>query len=239
MRPLVDGHNAIFRLGLAGADAAGLRAELLRRVARVASQATVFFDAQGSSVSAPSVEREGGLDVRFCRGAEADEAILEAVRAAAQPGQLLVVSDDRELAGRARQLGARSAGVREFLEPKGAADAPDPEPAAPRGAARDDRRYTAADFGLPSVIDLRAPGAWLAEGTGGSHVPEPPSPAAPPSPASMVPAVARPRAARRRAPPPWRPRSRAAGPCGTCSCAPIPPSPSARRPSRAARCGST
>src|SRR5688572_30589167 len=115
MHAFVDGHNAIFRLGLSAATPEDTRRLLLERVRRVTEDATVFFDAQGAPLLAPESVREGGLAVRFCRASEADAVILAAVREAARPAGLMVVTDDRELAGRARQLGARTAGVGEFL----------------------------------------------------------------------------------------------------------------------------
>ena len=159
MHAVVDGHNAIGRLGITAADDEGRRRVLLARVARVTTDATVFFDAQGAPPLAPTVDREGGLDVRFSRAREADEEILAFVRAAAQPGALLVVTDDRELSGRARQAGAKASGVAEFFASAPAPAAQEPRARAPGGAGG--RPMTAADFGLPAVIDLACAGGWL------------------------------------------------------------------------------
>jgi hypothetical protein len=139
MHALVDGHNAIGRLGLSGSDAEATRRALLQRVLRVTADATVFFDAQGAPAGAPSVQREGGLEVRFCRAREADEEILAAVRAAVRAEALLVVTDDRELAGRARQLGAKTAAVGEFLG------------ATPRGPTPSSRSAAAAEPDVASA----------------------------------------------------------------------------------------
>lgn len=181
MHALVDGHNAIGRLGIQGSVADRRRA-LLLRVARVTREATVFFDAQGASLSAPSVDREGGLEVRYCRAREADEEILAFVRGAPNPGALLVVTEDRELAGRVRQCGARSAGMDAFFARTG-----EPAPDVPGGAGggpttgRHERPLTAADFGLPPVIDLRGGPEWL------EPRPRPPAPAVPGAPAPADP----------------------------------------------------
>jgi (2Fe-2S) ferredoxin len=173
MHALVDGHNALFRLAIRAATPEEARRELLRRVAAVSRDATVFFDAMGAPLSAPGVDRDGGLEVHYCRGTEADEVILAAVRAAARPETLIVVSDDRELTGRARQLGARVSGVAAWLEP-GVAPAPSAGRPTPAGGAP----LTAADFGLPPVIDLKSAGGWLESGTGASPGGGPPAPPA-------------------------------------------------------------
>ena len=115
MHAVVDGHNVIGRLGLAAGDREAERRAVLRRVLEVTSDATVFFDAQGAPAAAPTITREGGLDVRFCRAREADEDIVAFVRAAKRPELLLVVTDDRELAGRARQLGAKTSAIAAFF----------------------------------------------------------------------------------------------------------------------------
>src|SRR5688500_14058262 len=104
MHAVVDGHNVIGRLGLKAGDRESERRSLLRRVLDVTSDATVFFDAQGAPAAAPTVTREGGLDVRFCRARDADEYIVAFVREATSPERLLGVTDDRKLARRARQL---------------------------------------------------------------------------------------------------------------------------------------
>jgi (2Fe-2S) ferredoxin len=127
--------------------------------ARVSTDATVFFDALGAPALAPSVDREGGLDVRFSRARSADEDIVAFVRAAANPAALLVVTDDRELAGRVRQVGARASTVAGFFGPAATTDAHEPREEVPGGAGG--RPMTAADFGLPPVIDLGSASGWL------------------------------------------------------------------------------
>lgn len=146
MRVLIDGHNAIHRLKLRGPDHASLRRLLLVRVAEREPQAIVFFDAREVPPGLFGHAREGGIRVEYVRGRDADSAILDEVR---DGPDALVVSDDRELAGRARQLGARACSVREFF---GA----EPPREKPRG--RLPRRMPPMepkDFGLPDEVDLR------------------------------------------------------------------------------------
>jgi (2Fe-2S) ferredoxin len=181
MHALVDGHNAIGRLGITAADDEGRRRTLLHRVARLTSDATVFFDARGAPLLAPAVDREGNLEVRFSRARAADEDIVAFVRAAANPGALLVVTDDRELAGRARQAGAKSTGVAEFFAAGGAP--PGEEPRAREASSAGGRPLTAADFGLPPVIDLACTGGWVDERVPPARAAAAPAPAPGPAPA--------------------------------------------------------
>ncbi|MHC4548281.1 MAG: NYN domain-containing protein [Planctomycetota bacterium] len=146
MRVLIDGHNALGALRVRAETHEAMRETLLRRVAAASPQATVFFDAPGSS--APG--RRFGVQVRYCR--DADAAILEAVREAEAPGRLVVVTDDREVAGRAAQLGAQVMNVAQFFGP--------PEATAPTGRRRPPParpRFTPRDFGLPDEVDLSDP----------------------------------------------------------------------------------
>ncbi|MCU0725053.1 MAG: NYN domain-containing protein [Planctomycetes bacterium] len=150
MKLLVDGHNAIHALGLGTEDHEAAREMLARRVAEAAEgEAVVFFDARSAPRGLPAGGRLCGVAVRFCRKATADEEIVAEVRRAQHPSDLLVVTGDRELAGRVRQLGARTAPVARLLDP---ASRP-PEPEKPRAGAD----LSPEDFGLPERVNLKHP----------------------------------------------------------------------------------
>jgi predicted RNA-binding protein with PIN domain len=154
LRILVDGHNAMGALRLRGDTHEALRDALLRRVAARAPGATVFFDAQQAPDVVFDFAKPHGLNVVYCRRREADEAILEEVRSAGRPHLVLVVTNDREVSGKARQLGAKTSRVREFFGAARDADpAPDREPFPPGGGPA----YEPGDFGLPDQIDLDDP----------------------------------------------------------------------------------
>ena len=156
MRVLIDGHNALFALQVTGKTHEEQRHALLRLVGAVAPHAVVYFDARDAPPDAFSPASELGVKVRYCKDREADTAILEAVEDADAP--LLVVSNDRELCGRAKQLGARAAAVHEFFEKAsrgregrtklegGAGDRVPPPGEVPR--------FKPSDFGLPDFVDL-------------------------------------------------------------------------------------
>ena len=156
MRVFVDGHNALFALRVRGETHEEQRRELLRRVAERTPRATVFFDAR----HAPHRVGDGlGLSAVFCRDRDADAEIVDAVREAENPREVTVVSNDRELTGRAAQLGARVLRVHEFFGGRetGSRSAPEDPGGRPR-ILRGRWRFVPADFGLPDYVDLDDPG---------------------------------------------------------------------------------
>ncbi len=153
MRVLIDGHNALAALDIEGRDHEQQRRRLLRRVREQDPEACVYFDARGAPPDMPRSFREEGVRVVYCRKREADEVILADVDQATQPRRALVVTDDRELAGRARLLGARSSHVREFVARRKKPSPQDDEERKPTGPGG----FTASDFGLPDEIDLDGP----------------------------------------------------------------------------------
>ena len=147
----IDGHNALHVLGIdAGnheADRGALVRDVRERVRRLTPGATVFFDGHPPGGEFAATQNRG-VNVVFSLSREADEAIVDAVRDADQAGQVLVVTDDRELARRVSQLGAKTAGVRSFFtRAEGRVAESDEKPS-------DSGGFTPADFGLPDVIDL-------------------------------------------------------------------------------------
>jgi hypothetical protein len=79
---------------------------------------------------------------------EADRAILDRVLEAQQPGALLVVTNDLEMARKARQLGAKTTSVDEWFDP-GEGPAPDDKP--------DPGGLSPEDFDLPKFVNLDHP----------------------------------------------------------------------------------
>lgn len=168
-RVLLDGHNAMHRLGLGDGPQKARRDEIIRRFSRLAPDATIYFDGHRDSGDDPHPNtRVGSVRVVYCNDREADDEILDAVREHATPSRLLVVSDDRRVTGTAKQHGARISGVRDFFgrAPIGG------RAAAARRAPRDilhdleggerveprtrsvGKAFTPADFGLPDEVDL-------------------------------------------------------------------------------------
>lgn len=158
MRFIVDGHNAIYRLRLPGDGIADLRRGLVKLVrAHVRRGAQVIFDGHPES-GAFGRSDEDGVDVRYAGDREADEEIADVIRATRTPSRFTVVTDDLGLARRVEQMGAQSVRVRDFFDDDEDARADDDtKPHGRRATAG----FTAADFGLPDVIDLDAPPASL------------------------------------------------------------------------------
>ena len=119
VRWLVDGFNVLHAGVLRGDDRRGwwrgeMRARLLERVAGfedAAAELWVVFDGPG-----PGEEAEiASLRPRVVFAPSADDWLLAAVRAAADPAAIVVVTADRQLADRARHRGARVVSPRVFL----------------------------------------------------------------------------------------------------------------------------
>ncbi|MHC4959715.1 MAG: NYN domain-containing protein [Planctomycetota bacterium] len=151
MRVLIDGHNVIGALRLKARSHEEVRENLLRRVRSVAPDAKVYFDARDAPPGLASPASEFGVRVQYCRRREADAAILEEVRDADDAREIVVVTNDREVGGVARQHGARHKRVQEFFGAPDAADAEKPR------AIQERIRFDPSDFGLPDEVDLANP----------------------------------------------------------------------------------
>jgi len=118
-RWLVDGFNVLHAGVLRGNDRRGwwreeARARLLARVAGfddAEAELWVVFDGPGPGADA----ERASLRPRVVFAPSADEWLLAAVREAADPAALVVVTADRQLADRARHRGARVVSPRAFL----------------------------------------------------------------------------------------------------------------------------
>src|SRR5262245_22126773 len=126
----VDGYNLILRKGWdKELTLSQARERLLRAVVPTGLPTRVYFDASrdrvtGSNVTSPSTK----VTPVFVRSGTADDAMIADLRAVRAP-DVTLVTDDRELRGRARQVGANALGVDKFLERIDVANAP---PAPPR-----------------------------------------------------------------------------------------------------------
>jgi len=118
-RWLVDGFNVLHAGVLRGNDRQGwwreeARARLLSRVAAFedgAAELWVVFDGRGPLAEAELASQRP----RVVFAPSADEWLLAAVRDADDPGAVVVVTADRQLADKARHRGARVVSPRAFL----------------------------------------------------------------------------------------------------------------------------
>lgn len=117
---IVDGYNATRAVGLGGKSLENERKELIRFLAQSRPQGsannrvTVFFDSR-ENIFSPT-ERQAGIEIRFSRGRSADDAIVDFVEEAANPKEIVLVTNDRGLKQRIQGTGAKTLGVQEFLE---------------------------------------------------------------------------------------------------------------------------
>ncbi len=133
---LLDGNNLI---GIARrtsrpseADRSALIAEVAQRLRATKARATIFFDGPAGERTASL----GSLTVRVPAAGTADDAILTALGRMRTPREAIVVTADRDLARRARDMGAKICPPSEFFERFGQA-AHGPAPGRAGGAPVD------------------------------------------------------------------------------------------------------
>lgn len=118
MHYLIDGYNVAHWLAKdPDAAPAVLRAVLMRAlVARRphdAESLRIFWDVRRPD---PAIPANSYLDWCTVHNVpDADAAIVDAVHAADAPSRVVVVSRDREVTGRSRQLGARTMGPKDLF----------------------------------------------------------------------------------------------------------------------------
>ncbi len=114
MPVLLDGNNLLHRLPQDRRSRKDVRRAALDLVRREGVRVTVVFDGPPPA-GTPEREALGSVTVVYAGSSSADEVILRRV-SGARRGQLTVVTDDRELARRARQAGARVQPVASWLD---------------------------------------------------------------------------------------------------------------------------
>lgn len=114
-RWIVDGMNVIGSRPTGWwHDRPGAMQQLVHELAALDEPVTVVFDGRPFGV-----QDAGEIDVRFAsrRGRNAaDDDIAALVADAAEPGELVVVTSDRELEDRVREHGAQVMGAKRFRE---------------------------------------------------------------------------------------------------------------------------
>jgi predicted RNA-binding protein with PIN domain len=167
---LVDAYNAMFRLfGEVPEDRDEARRHLLRLTRAAAlehrprggalERVHLVFDTNPGAERTGLASRSGKVSWLYAEGS-ADEEIVAYLREhGGRSGghAITVVTDDRELAGRARQHGASTLSVRAFYGDVVEAEEP-PAPRPPPPSARALPPLGPADFGLPEgPLDLDDP----------------------------------------------------------------------------------
>ena len=125
MAYLLDGNNLIGSvLGVSrpsAADRQSLVAEIADRLRRTRARATIYFDGPAGEGAASL----GALTVRGSGPEGADAAIVRAVAQARAPGEMTVVTADRELSRRVRDAGGKVSAPADFFRRFGKAGEPE------------------------------------------------------------------------------------------------------------------
>ncbi len=155
---LIDAHNALHRLGGCPENAEAQRKSILAKVRETLTarkggiargdRVHLVFDAAKGGPHAGNEGKDGVVSWSYATGSADDEivGILHDAGGKREGMDVVLVSDDRELRGRASQLGSRSLHVHEWFGAKDEAERRAEEASGPP--------LTAADFGLPETIDL-------------------------------------------------------------------------------------
>jgi hypothetical protein len=125
----LDGNNLIGRERKAPGsreDRDALVREVSDRLRATQARVVLFFDGSGDPVSL------GSLSVRFAGTGTADDAILQQIGRSARPQEITVVTEDRDLARRARDAGARTSAAADFWKRFGAGTRTSPAPGGER-----------------------------------------------------------------------------------------------------------
>ena len=126
---ILDGYNVLLRWGgfrekmQEGGIEDGRRRlvqflEVQRPQGSLRNRVTVVFDGRSQVVGNWRQPQSRMVRVLFSQDEPADEQIVRMVGQEEAPSQVVVVTDDRPLAARVRQFGAKIVSVREFMQKK-------------------------------------------------------------------------------------------------------------------------
>lgn len=113
-------------------DRRALVSEVSERLRRTRARAVLFFDGPGDRRTSL-----GSLSIREAGASGADEAILREIGRARAPGEIIVVTEDRDLSRRVRDAGAITLSPDEFWSRFGTGQEP---------SGRDDARVDVEDW---------------------------------------------------------------------------------------------
>ncbi len=91
------------------------------------NRVTIVFDGQAGVIGDWRGASHRSIRVIFTEGESADDRILKLIEGENEPGQTVIVTDDRELSYRTRQLRAKTLSVKEFLAKRKPEETPPPD----------------------------------------------------------------------------------------------------------------
>jgi predicted RNA-binding protein with PIN domain len=117
-------------------DRQALVSEVSERLRQTRARAVLFFDGPGEKRSSL-----GSLSIHEAGASGADEAILREIGRARAPGEITVVTEDRDLTRRVRDAGAKTLSPDKFWSRFGAGQRPSPRDDAAKVDVEDWERY--------------------------------------------------------------------------------------------------
>jgi predicted RNA-binding protein with PIN domain len=120
MHYYIDGYNFLFRLSNKKLPLEKKRNLLLitlnEEIEKLGLNITIVFDSSDKLRDMPSRGHLDALEIVYTtKNQTADDYILKAIENSAYPQNETVVSSDRELTGRSKQLGAKILSIEQFL----------------------------------------------------------------------------------------------------------------------------
>ncbi len=128
MPVLIDGNNLLHQLETKNASRTDVRRAVLDACRHERMRVTVVFDGPPPA-GTPTRELLGSVTVLYAGSSSADDVIVRQLPRGVEARNWVVVTDDRELRGRATQWGAQVRGLREWqAKPRRPAPRARPEP---------------------------------------------------------------------------------------------------------------
>ena len=103
---MIDGNNLLHSLPSGSNNRSGVRRQVLEAVRYEKMRITVVFDGPPDKGSA-AVEHLGSVTIRYSGAVSADEVIVQLLPTGNRASESVVVTDDRELQRRVREMGGK------------------------------------------------------------------------------------------------------------------------------------
>ena len=122
---IIDGYNVVKQLQFLtdkklkdGRDGLVRLLQTERPQGSIKNRVTIVFDGNSESLMPTSIKEKYNIEIIFSDDEIADDKIKRLVKKSANPRNICVVTDDRELRDAVKMYGAKPLHVNEFIKPK-------------------------------------------------------------------------------------------------------------------------